>query len=453
MINRALKAIRRHANRSEEGQGLAYVLVIGTVLLVFLIALVNVLVLEEKWVVGSARRSQLVAAGDAAIDRALYKLQMGGNWDSLGKGLIDGYHNDVVYSDQPGIRYTIQVLEGNWTPTVYGGVTSTGYIMGDPKLERTIIVSLSNSKTGERRKIEAVIIQTVLNSAIFSGGQIQVGGSADAHWGPVVSYSSASDSIPLSSLPTHPIFMSYGGITIGGVSAESAGKWSAVPSAGVSVYSNNKSLGTQPTFDTLWYKQQALTGMAASPSIGWYESGAGSCSWAGGLPAVTDPDETVVFYDNCLATAKYDPTINTPCGGTCSGNAIGADVKVAGNWCGQGTLVVMGNLDTKGTGCSMSLTMTPPTDCYPKYDTDVSGCTSVSNPDLFWNGFIYVAGALSSSGNKKVYGTIYAYDTAGITGNFSIWYKSQNSTLATLGRTVFTKLWLERKPIQGDVFP
>lgn len=439
----------------EEGQGLAYVLVLGAVLLIFLTALVNVLVQEERWVVGSLRRSQLVNVGDAAVDRAIYKLQLGGNWDALGKGLIAGYHQDVVYTDQPGILYTIQVLDGNWTPTVTsGGVSCTGYQIGNPKSERTITVFLTKSNTGEKKKIQAVVIQSALNAAIFSGGQIVIGGSADAHWGPVVSYSTASDSIPLpNTLPDHPIFESVGGITIGGSPAAGSQICIGAPTAGNCVWPGDSGLLPMPPFD---FTGLRITAQNSNGIKNFYDDGANSCTWTGGLPSNMQ-DGSIVFYDTC-DHGNYNPVTDSLCGSksSCGLPAHGADVKVSGSWCGTGFLIVQGDLTTDGTGCTMAITMTPPPDCSPKYETPANAatnCVPITDPTLFWNGTIYVAGNLKSTGNKKVYGTVDAYNSAGIKGNFSIWFKTANATLGYLGKTVSTEIWMDRKPMGGDIFP
>ncbi len=426
----------------ESGQGLPFVLVTGTVLLVLLVALVDLLWNEMKFLSKTAKRSVMVVAADGAVDRAIYALQKGGGWDAVPKAAVAGYAQDSVYSDQPGVIYTLKVEEGNWTP---------GIQIGDTKLERTITVFLTHTVTGEKKKVQAVVIQSTLNSAIFSGGQITIGGSADVNWGPVVSYSMASDAIPLGSLPTHPIFMAAGGITIGGTAASLMvpSKDCSDPSAAVCVneYATPSELGAQPVVPIAEFRSIAIAQNATGK--GWYQGGAGTCTWNTAIPA-TD-DTSVCFFDTCDGT-NYNPVTDTVCSG-CTSTAHGADIKVAGSWCGNGVLVVMGDLDTKGTGCGMSLTMTPPPNCYPKYDTNSGNCAAVNNPTLFWNGFVYVAGSLSSSGNKKVYGTIYAYDSAGITGNFSVWYKTSNSTIGYLGKSVFTKCWLERAPVAGDVFP
>src|SRR6185436_11620814 len=119
MMRRWISGIKRAwrpNRRAEEGSGLAYVIVIGVVLLVFLIALVDVLTKEMRFLVGVSRRSQLVHGGDAGIDRALFALQKGGNWDDIINHTVSGYEQDVTYTDIPGMRYTIRVREGNWTP-------------------------------------------------------------------------------------------------------------------------------------------------------------------------------------------------------------------------------------------------------------------------------------------------------------------------------------------------
>ncbi|MEK7767796.1 MAG: hypothetical protein AAB368_16320, partial [bacterium] len=435
----------------ERAQGLAYVLIVGAVLLVFVTALVSMLQKEMRWLVGSERRSVLLAATDAAVDRALFALQSGGNWDNIPKGVSPGYNQDVVYTDIPGIRYTIKIQEGNWTP---------GFQIGDAKLERTITVFASNSITGERRKIQALVMQTVLNSALYSGGQITISGKASIHWGPVVSYSTATDSIPLSDpVPNFPIFLSRGGITIGGARASDVGMDSPDPSAGVSVneQADEEELAPPPVIPWDDWRDTAKGGgihryfggaLSATGCVNANESSAYS-------PA---PLETSITFYDTRGAVNYDPAVHASpadyndCKNLNPG-AIGAVVKTAGNFCGRGILVVMGDLDATGNGCNLGVTMTPPPDCYPRYDRYNTDCAPSAPTDLTWDGTIYVAGILSYAGTPKIYGSLYAARTSTNTGNLTIYYKSSNRTLGLLGKSIFKRLWLERGPLPGDVFP
>lgn len=447
----------RPGARGEQGQGLAFVLVTGAVLLIFLVALVDVLWNEMKFLVKAQRRSVMVVAGDGAVDRGIYALQKSGNWDAIPTGAVPGYDYDgtaghnTTYSDQPGVIYGLRIQEGNWTP---------GVQIGDAKLERTITIFLTHTVTGEKKKIQAVVFLSQINSAIFSGGQIVIGGSAEAHWGPVVSYQTSGVGIPIkgSAPPDFPVFLAKSDITLAGVVAESTAYWCTDPQAGKCVYSNDVGLGPEPIVPIDFYKDRAQNGgyysgpTAASIAAGNFKS---PCGWNSTIPASTSTG--VYFFDTCDGKS-YNPVTDSVCTGACSGTSHGAKLSggpdaLTGNWCGQGVLIVLGDLETKGTGCGMALTMTPPPDCYPKYDTGTAGCQNIANPTLFWDGFVYVAGSLSSSGNKKLYGTVYAYDSAGVTGNFAVYYKSNNAAVGALGKTVFTKLWMERKADRGEVFP
>src|SRR5690349_10661956 len=109
-MTRMRKTARRPgAGRGEDGQGLAFVLVTGAVLLVFLIALVDLLWNEMKFLVKTQRRSVMMIAADGAVDRGIYALQKSGNWDGIPQGAVGGYNYsgtptaDTVYSDQPGV--------------------------------------------------------------------------------------------------------------------------------------------------------------------------------------------------------------------------------------------------------------------------------------------------------------------------------------------------------------
>jgi len=448
-IGRRISGLRSRRWRDESGQGLVYVLVIGAVLLMFVVALVDVLTKEMKWIVGAQKRSVLLHAADGAVDRAIYALQIGGNWDGIPDGSVTGYNQDVTYTDVPGVKYTIKVQEGNWTP---------GVQMGDPDMERTVTVFLSNTKTGERKKIQAVLLQTTLNSALFSGGQVLIGGSSEVHWGPVVSYSTASDSIEdPANWEDHPIYISKGGITFDkGASATSLGLDCADPIVGVCVNEYDTELGPTPPVDIDYMRTRAQEQNSSAPfhyygptSTPMIECGTMNDP---ALPSVMDK-ASYVFFDT-LDGKNYDPDTDSICKGSYGGgNDRGCDIKFTGG-CGQGFLVILGDLDLKGTGCG-SVLMIAPADCVGKLEADPADCDDTPTTSMFWEGDVYIANTLRSGGTQTIYGSVFIGDlgAANITGNFSIYFKTGGVALGTLGKKVFTKLWLDRAPKADDVFP
>jgi len=418
----------------EDGQGLGYVLVIGSVLLILLVAIVDILRKEMNWMVSGNKKNFLLHAADAGIDRAKYALQQGSNWNDIPKYVIPGYNQDAKYTDTPGVFYTLKVEEGNMTPHVQ---------IGNLKMERTVTVCATYTPTGERKKVVALLLQSTINSAIFSGGQIAIGGSADIRWGPVVSYSTASNSIQVNTCD-HPIYMSKGGITgcpgLQDNPTPQAGKY-------YNSYGTDEEIGAPPVIPLDQWRSIAK-------AQGTYQGGGNVCYTPNENILGNMDDDTVVFWDTCDGT-DYDPKTDSPCSGSCHAGSggHGVDVKITGSWGGKGILVVMGDLTTAGTN-AMPTTLVPPTDCYPKFESNAANCTGYpKNVSVLWDGFMYVAGSLSSKGNKDVYGTVYAYSTAGITGNFTVWYKSNNSSLGYLGKSIMTELWMERKEETGDVFP
>jgi len=449
----------------ESGQGMAYVLVIGAVLLVFLTALVDIIRKEMIFIVGAGRRTVLIHQGDAAIDRAIFSLQQADHWTSLSSGLVPGYLADVTYTDIPGLRYTIRIQEGNWTPYSPAlGPETTFTPAGDVNLNRTITVLVSNTMTGERKKIQAVVIQSTLNSAIYSTGQVMVSGSCDVHWGPVVSYSTASDSIPLPSNWTdHPIYMSKGGITLGGTNISSlAGKQCTNPTVGVCAYENDPKLTKAPIVPIDELRDKALA--QNSDGLHYYgpTNGNDMCkgTYSPSLPA-NMVDDTVVFFDTCDGK-NFTSGVDTVCGGNngdcnynagaCSTTNHGCAVHFSGG-CGQGSLVVLGNLDLSGNGSCPNTLMTGPANCVNVLEANAANCNNTTATNMFWNGLIYVANCFTSTGTKQIYGTVAAYNTSGIGGNFSIYYKTSNATLGFLGQSVMISLWTERKPLPTDIFP
>ena len=411
----------------EQGQGLGYVLVVSAVLLVLLLALVDLVVREMKAGVLTSRKSILLHATDAGVDRAINTLQVANNWKDIPKGLVPGYNADKIFTEVPGVIYRLRIQEGNWTP---------GYQIGDKDAERTVTVYAAQLDTGDRKKIQAVVMQSTVGSALFSNGMIAIGGSADLHWGPVVSYSTASNSIPTPNAV--PIYMSAGGI--GGALPDCED-----PIAGICKNEYATNLGAPPIFPLAEMRQIAKGQGTYQPFPFPVGPVAGDCYSPDVSVLGKKDDDTVVFWDT--ADGKdFNPLTDTVCtGGASTATHHGVDVKLTGSWGGKGTLVVMGNLDTKGTN-AQPVSMIPPPDCAPKYGDFAGECNNgLPKADTaMWDGLVYVAGSLSSSGNKLIYGSVYAFDTAGVTGNFSLYFKYNNKGNAFLGKTVVTKLWMER---------
>ena len=449
----------RAGNGGESGQGLVYVLIVGAVLLVLLTTFVDILVREMRWIVGTGKRNIMVHAGDGAIDRAMHSLQVGGNWDAMGKRLIEGYRRDVTFTDVPEIAYTIDVQEGNWTP--YPGpavLAETAFTpAGDKRLDRTITVYLSNTKTGEKKKIQTVVMQTTLDSALFSGGTITIGGNAKVHWGPVVSYSTESNSIDLGkTVPDFPIFMSCGGLIINGKTAgnnsPSLDCDDPIAHECVDEYAADK-LGTIPEMPIDYWRATAKSQFTGGTH--YFGSGNKCMSISGPTMPIMD-DNSVVFFDTADGK-NFEWPRDSICDKTYSGgDDRGCNVTFPAKSCGAGVMVVMGDLTSVGTGsCTNPLQLTAPSNCVGRLEYDPLGCNPVDtkNAGLFWNGFIYVANKLHSNGDKMIYGSIYVRDSTDISGNFSVYFKSNSAGMGTLGKTIVRKIWMERGPKPGEKYP
>ncbi len=432
----------------EEGQGLAFVLVVSASLLLLATVLVQLLREEMRFTIGSGKRATLLYAADAAVDRAMYALQVGGNWDSIPQGLVAGYKQDVTYTDIPEIRYTIRIQEGNWTP---------GVQTGDSDNERTVTVFARNTKTGEMGKIQAVLLLSSLDSALYSEGQVYVLGSSDIHWGPIVSYSTASDSIPNpQSWTDHPIFLSKGGILLNNKgSASSQGLNCTDPVVGKCVCEYCTSLGAAPIVPVDTLRKTALAqnsdgkhyfGPYTSPSTF-------TCGQVVSptLPAAMDDDD-VVFFDTADGK-NFNPDTDTICKGAYgAGDDRGADIKFT-DGCGKGSLIILGDLWLSGNGACPTITMVAPSDC-DKLEADPANCLNEASTKLFWEGFVFVAGDLTSQGTQQIYGSLFCYGlTSDTKGNFSLYYKSDTQGTGYFGKSLLVKVWLERGPAPGDVFP
>lgn len=441
-----MSSIKR-MDENDAGQGLAYVLVVSAVLLLLGTVLVQMLRQEMTFTIGTGKRTVMLHAADAALDRAMYALQVGGNWDAIPQGIVSGYKQDITYTDVPDVRYTIRIQAGNWTP---------GVQTGDTENERTVTVFVRNSVSGELKKVQAVLLLSSINSALFTGGQAHVSGSADIHWGPIVSYSTASDAIPNpQNWEDHPVFMSVGGITLNNKgSASSQGLNCPDPVVGQCVCEYCTSLGTMPIVPVDTFRKTALAQNADGKH--YYGPYTTPSTFTCGqvvtpdLPVAMD-EEDVVFFDTADGK-NFNPDTDTVCKAVYGGgDDRGADIKFT-DGCGKGTLIVLGNLWLSGNGGCPTISMIAPSDC-DKLEADPVNCVNKLSDKLFWNGFVYIANDLHSSGTQQIYGSIYSYDSSDVKGNFSIYYKSDTQSAGYFGKNLLVKVWLERGPSPGDVFP
>ena len=419
----------------EEGQGLGYVLVVSAVLLLLLVSLVDLVVREMKAGVMTSKKNLLLHAADAGVDRAILALQMANNWKDIPQKYVAGYDADAVYSEVSGVIYRLKVQEGNWTP---------GFQIGDADAERTITVYATHTLTGDRKKIVAVVMQSTIGSALFSKGQVLIGGNADIQWGPVVSYSTATNSIPTPG--QHPTYMSAGGI--GNGTLPQCEDPIALSLPGGCVKENSTNLGSPPVFPL-----EEMRSIAQGQKT--YQGGLNVCYDPSATMLGNKDDDTVVFWDTCDGKdyLPYPPYNEGMCSG-CTATNHGVDKtlgnKLPGGWGGKGTLVVMGDVEFTGTN-GQPVVMVPPPDCMIKYGT-AADCNSGSpfSDTAAWDGLVYVAGTLLSQGNKLFYGSMYAYATSSSGGDFKLYYKTNNKGNAFLGKTVLTKLWLEKAPAAAE---
>lgn len=436
-----MRTCRKRSTSRESGQGIAYVLVLTAALLVFLIAMVDMLWNESRLLNRQRRERELFHELDAVADRALYALLKEGNWDALTQGAVPGYNADVDHTDIKGIRYRLKVQEGNWTPynPATGAVEATWTPSGDTKTERTVTIWATSTPSGDRKKLQVVYIKSTLNSALFSGGQIFVKGSADIYWGPAVSYATISDAIPLTggSLPDHPVYLAKGGITMDGVPIgdPSLQMDSSNPKAGVYADEYSNSIGNEPVIPLELLRATAMEN-ELPPETGDYYVYNGVASPDFVIPKSMAAGK-VLFYET-EDGMKWD--------GLDAASGNGVYVKKKGNICGSGTLVIMGDLEVVGTG-SCDRYMIPPPDCYDRFDKTLAHCANPTHePKIFWDGFMFVANELRGAGDVMVYGSIYAKSTANLNGSLKIWYKSVDNSLGTLGKTISVKLWMPRTP-------
>lgn len=158
--------------KDSKGFALVGVIVLSLCLLILTGALVQWAQQESKVSVKHQKSTLAFHLAEAAIDRGRWKLQESNTiWDSSGLGtVIDNYDFDKAYADIAGGQYAIRITS-------------------DPSnSDRRIIEGVGrDSSTKEVRRIYAIAERQTLDSAIWSGGEVELKKNSEVHWGPVKS--------------------------------------------------------------------------------------------------------------------------------------------------------------------------------------------------------------------------------------------------------------------------
>ncbi len=154
------------------GFALVGVLVLSVCLLILTGALVQWIRQESRASVKQQRSTLAFHLAEAAIDRGRWKLQESNTiWETTGQGTpLSKYNFDKAYTDIAGGQYAIRITSAS------------------ANSDQRIIEGIGrDSSTNEVRRIYAIAERQTLDSAIWSGGEVELKKDSEVHWGPVKS--------------------------------------------------------------------------------------------------------------------------------------------------------------------------------------------------------------------------------------------------------------------------
>jgi len=383
-------------NKRQRGLALVMAILILVVLGILIPLLVRLLQKESKDAVNSGKKTQALHMAEAGQDRGAWKLRESDDiWTNAIAGVaLAGYNNDVIYSDVAGGQYKIQITTGPTVGTV--AVIAKGRATG----------------TTEVRAIQAVYNKGAVLGAVSVNGALQYKPNLKVEWGPVVTFTS----ITQSPADYHPRKFSAGQITGRDTSNDSAngalpaGNWAGFD------YASFYDLGAPPVVDLETYKTIAKNSIVPTRLKKGSGSGNATPYNAGGF------------------NSGYYPSSSNPNGvkmekGTGSGNYtficstcviyIEGDVNryPNGTFLDVQSLVVTGDMDFNAGGTSYTTTI--PNTASDEYQYVPDGINywtskgwtngaSVTLSDVGFHGFMYVGGDVGNAGGgSTIVGAIY----------------------------------------------
>jgi len=158
--------------KKSEGFALVGVILLSVCLLILTGALVQWIRQESRVSVKQQKSTLAFHLAEAAIDRGRWKLQESNSiWDQTGQGTpLTNYNFDKAYKDIVGGQYAIRItsVSNNSDQRIIEGVGR-------------------DSSTKEVRRIYAIAERQTLDSAIWSGGEVELKKNSEVHWGPIKS--------------------------------------------------------------------------------------------------------------------------------------------------------------------------------------------------------------------------------------------------------------------------
>jgi Tfp pilus assembly protein PilX len=421
--------MKQPRRRLEGGQVLAGVVLLTLILMIIVPAMVRWVQIDSRMSVKDRKSTIAFNLAQAGIDRAYWKLKGSTTtWANARNGIaLSGYNFDQAYSDVEGGAYRISISSGPASQTV------------------TVIAEGRDTMNREKRAIKTVYTNLTIPGAIISGAGISEGGSSIVHWGPMLAMSN---------------------ITLTGSAATN--HFPRKLSKQVVLPFDVNGL-TPPNTDNLeWWSGYNV------PELPVFDFAA--------LRSSAAATNTL----NCSGTVTGTHVNHVTCGSACtnctvqnlykdlyynSGYVWYWDNNVS--WTGsngvKGTVIVRGNLSIAGTDNFVPAAMNVPSSAwqeYQKFDTSAvnqypgdtglrstaatyvlgscgSTCEgSASGGDVGIEGFAYVGGTISMTGDSDVHGALWVEQGWSGAGNVMIFYDDSLS-LPQLNVTLARTSWQE----------
>jgi|GEM_PF-2871380 len=420
--------------KNRKGQTLAMVLVVSVVLGITALALVAMFTQETKWSVKTKWSTTAFHTADAAIHRAIWKLQQGDNWKNV--TTLTGYRGDTTYHTAWWWNsYTIKIVKGDTTDAADAGVLD----QDDPHEEqpgelegcRTIIVTATSARANEKRKLQVVVYKNTLNRAIQASGQLYLNGSSSVYWGPCISYSTADPSMVIgngNNIPSAPLFYAAANVRKTNGNLINSGDYA-------NVFPNFSPLPPKPIIDNVYFAQKARTQSTYfSPTTMHPELSGGGNHYP--------PTSADVTWMNSNYASDIVIFVDTTDGLSYNGTNGCGEIELKNTY-GHGVFIIMGNLYMNGNG-SQTISAKVPTTAAANGGPTTPDPYSITK--VVFNGLVYVAGNFKANGTPSIYGTIIIDgSTADGTGNLSVWYKENLRLTGILDETIAIKSWREKK--------
>jgi hypothetical protein len=415
---------------NNKGQMIVIFLMIAAAVIMLVYTVVSLLKNESKWSIKSQKGITAQHICDGALDRVIWKLQQGDNWDNATS--LSGYTWSDTHSDIAGGTYILKIETGDQIVTP-----------GDTDTERTVTIQATASVTNEIRKIMVVLSKSPFNYGMITGGTAAIGGSAEIYWSDAICYSTTSPALTLGNTLTlgsdRTKYYALGTIKYGNDFYP--------PNTSSYLFPNQTvpPLPEKPVVNFSWFKSQAqLTGTYFGSGVTHsFDDGSGDHNSGGDhYPPTEDclanaasgqlSDNLVIFVDTTDGDENsytHAEAYNGDGGGTNTNDWIDLKGKYL-----QGSLIVMGPVYCSGNGGG-SLTLTPPSNGY--YPQTTQNLTKVVH-----NGFLYCAGNFKAVGTPEFYGTVMV-DPGEVldSGNMKLYWREDLSSNGVIGRTISIKRW------------